>query len=260
MPAGKIDDLLKIWAALLAPHNDEPPFKDHNDLYSTIDATPLPGGDAEWKSFNLCFRGDDLPPDAPNWKKTKWDVWYRDPRQLIHNMLQNPDFRTEFDYTPHQEYDLDGNHRFHNVMSGNWCWREAVSINVLSLVTLTTSLSQDVIAEDPKTHGAMLIPVILGSDKTTVSVAMGQNEYWPAYMSIANIHNNVRRAHRNGVVLLGFLPIPKGKRSKSLLFLIYSSSFRHQEGYEGWRVSPLSSTNLPFSYSKDAPVPQACYG
>lgn len=129
MPAKKIDDLLNIWAASLAPHHDTLPFKNHNDLYSTIDATPIPGGDADWKSFNLCFHPDEeLPHDAANWKKTKWDVWYRDPRQLIDNMLQNPDFRDEFDYIPHQEYDLDGNHRFHNVMSGDWCWREAVSM------------------------------------------------------------------------------------------------------------------------------------
>ena len=25
------------------------------------------------------------------------------------------------------------------------------------------------------------MPIILGSDKTTVSIAMGQNEYWPIY-------------------------------------------------------------------------------
>lgn len=61
----------------------------------------------------------------------------------------------------------------------------------------------------------MFVPIILGSDKTTVSVATGQNDYWPIYMSIGNIRNNVRRAHRNGVVLLGFLAIPK---STSLLF------------------------------------------
>lgn len=127
MAGRKIDDLLNIWAASLAPHHDEPPFKDHAELYSTIDATPIPGGDADWKTFNLCFRPDEeLPPDAANWKKTKWDVWYRDPHQLINNMLQNPDFRNEFDYSPHQEHDLDDNHRFHNLMSGNWCWREAV--------------------------------------------------------------------------------------------------------------------------------------
>lgn len=85
------------------------------------------------------------------------------------------------------------------------------SILVVELLMLTSLLHQDIIAENPETHGAMLIPIILGSDKTTVSVATGQNEYWPIYMLIGNIHNNVRRAHRNGVVLLGFLPIPKGR-------------------------------------------------
>ena len=55
----------------------------------------------------------------------------------------------------------------------------------------------------------MFVPIILGSDKTTVSVRTGNNKYWPLYLSIGNIHNNVRRAHRNGVVLLGFLAIPK---------------------------------------------------
>ena len=67
------------------------------------------------------------------------------------------------------------------------------------------------IAADPNTHGSMFVPIILGSDKTTVSVATGHTEYWPVYLSIGNIHNNVRRAHRNGLVLLGFLAIPKGK-------------------------------------------------
>ena len=56
----------------------------------------------------------------------------------------------------------------------------------------------------------MFIPIILGSNKTTVSVATGQNDYWPVYLSVGNVHNHVRRAHRNAVVLLGFLPIPKG--------------------------------------------------
>jgi len=70
---------------------------------------------------------------------------------------------------------------------------------------------QDIIAEDPDTHGSMFVPIILGSDKTTVSVATGHNQYWPVYMSIGNIHNNTHRAHRNGVILLGFLAIPKCK-------------------------------------------------
>ncbi|PSS37371.1 hypothetical protein PHLCEN_2v785 [Hermanssonia centrifuga] len=47
-------------------------------------------------------------------------------------------------------------------MSGDWAWKQA-----------------DLIAVDPETHGAMLCPLILGSDKTTVSVATGQNNYYP---------------------------------------------------------------------------------
>ena len=61
-------------------------------------------------------------------------------------------------------------------------------------------------------HRAMFVPVILGSDKTTMSVATGQNEFYPLYLSIGNVHNSVRCAHRNAVALIAaFLAIPKGK-------------------------------------------------
>jgi len=59
--------------------------------------------------------------------------------------------------------------------------------------------------------------VIIGSDKTMVSVATGQVEYWPLYASVGNLHNNVRHAHGNGLVLVGFLAIPKSKIQKLLL-------------------------------------------
>jgi hypothetical protein len=55
------------------------------------------------------------------------------------------------------------------------------------------------------------VPVILGSDKTTVSVATGQNDYYPLYASIGNVRNNVRRAHRNAVAVIGFLAMPKSE-------------------------------------------------
>ena len=45
--------------------------------------------------------------------------------------------------------------------------------------------------KDKSTHGLTLVPVILSSDKTTISVATGQNDYWSLYISIGNIHNNV---------------------------------------------------------------------
>jgi hypothetical protein len=57
----------------------------------------------------------------------------------------------------------------------------------------------------------MFVPIILGSDKTTVSVATGGTEYYPLYASIGNTHNGLRRAHQNALVLIGFLSVPKGR-------------------------------------------------
>ncbi|KAF8836924.1 hypothetical protein BDN67DRAFT_991964 [Paxillus ammoniavirescens] len=50
---------------------------------------------------------------------------------------------------------------------------------------------EDAIAEDPETHGSAFVPIILGSDKTTVLVAMSQNDYYPLYMSIGNFRRQL---------------------------------------------------------------------
>ena len=73
------------------------------------------------------------------------------------------------------------------------------------------------ISQDERTRGAMLVPIILGSDKTTVSVATGQNEFYPLYLSIGNVQNHVRCADRDAVVFIGFFPISKGE-STYILF------------------------------------------
>jgi hypothetical protein len=108
-----------------------------------------------------------------------------------HTLLSNLDFRSNFDYAPFQECTTDGTHHFQDFMSGNWAWTQAVS-HCHHLFDLTLILvMKDIIAEDPKTHGSIFCPIILSSDKTTVSVATGHNEYWPIYFSIGNIHNNI---------------------------------------------------------------------
>ena len=55
----------------------------------------------------------------------------------------------------------------------------------------------------------MFVPVVMGSDKTTVSVATGHNEYYPLYALVGNVQNQVWRAHRNALAIIGFLAIPK---------------------------------------------------
>ncbi|OCH84975.1 hypothetical protein OBBRIDRAFT_807869 [Obba rivulosa] len=55
---------------------------------------------------------------------------------------------------------------------------------------------EDIITKDERNHGSIFIPVVLGSNKTTIFVATGQNEYYPL-------------AHQNAVIVIGFLAIPK---------------------------------------------------
>jgi Plavaka transposase len=124
MSAGHIDKLLRLWAASLALHNDDPPFHSHVGLYETIDATML--GDVKWTSFSTRYDGNLPAGEVPPWMKATYDIWYCDPRVMIKNLLSSPDFKNEFDYSPVQEYDADGNHRFHNFMTGNWAWHQAV--------------------------------------------------------------------------------------------------------------------------------------
>ncbi|KAG1814299.1 uncharacterized protein BJ212DRAFT_1447590 [Suillus subaureus] len=139
---------------------DTPPFADHKDLYSTINAIPL--GEVAWESFTMKFNGEGSD---------------------------------EMEYVPYREWKGEGGNtkwQWHNVISGDWAWNQA-----------------DEIAKDPATHGSTFVPILLGSDKTMVSVATRQNDYYPLYASIGNVKNNVHHTHRNAVAVVGFLAIPK---------------------------------------------------
>jgi hypothetical protein len=71
-----------------------------------------------------------LPEDgdqAPNWRHTTYEVWYRDPEVVVSNMLSSPDFDGQFDLCPYIDLDADGNRRWSNVMSANIAWRRCVS-------------------------------------------------------------------------------------------------------------------------------------
>ncbi|KAH7904803.1 hypothetical protein BJ138DRAFT_1138452 [Hygrophoropsis aurantiaca] len=191
MSANHIDILLKLWGTSLLKHKDSPPFRNHTALHKAIDSTSL--GHVSWESFSMRYTGEKPEEHIPPWMNDEFEVWFRDPHQVVQNMLVNPDYAKEMDYQPFRKYSTDGNDRqYQDFMSGDWVWQQA-----------------DIIARDAETHGATFVPIILSSDKTTVSVATGQNDYYPVYASIVNVRNNVRRAHRNALALVAFLAIPK---------------------------------------------------
>ncbi|KAG1834004.1 hypothetical protein DFJ58DRAFT_719386 [Suillus subalutaceus] len=173
MSAKQIDTLLDLWAATLIKHNDAPPFANHRDMYATIDATPL--SDTPWKSFTMSYNGVRPEQDVPPWMDGHYDVWYRDPLQMVHSMLANSDFDGGVEFSPYHDYTAEDKQYWKNFMSADWAWNQA-----------------DAIAQNEENHGLTFVPLIIGSDKTVVSVATGQTEYHPLYLSIGNIHNTTK--------------------------------------------------------------------
>ncbi|THH20301.1 hypothetical protein EUX98_g8604 [Antrodiella citrinella] len=176
MAQSNVNWLMEAFAAFGYAFGLPPPFENNTSMHNTIDATPL--GDAPWTSFTAQYTGEKPTTNVPAWMDATYDVWCRDPRTVIRNMLANPDFKDEFDAAPYREYDKNDKQQFTNLMSGNWAWRQADAI----------------IRENPENAGAMFTPIVLGSDKTTVSVATGQNEYYPLYISLGNVTNNPLKA------------------------------------------------------------------
>jgi len=124
MSAGNIDVLLDLWAASLFKHHDTPPFANHSDLYDTIDATPL--SDVPWDSFSMSYNGPLPESNVPSWMTAEFDIWFRDPRTVVRNMLSNPDFNGEFDEAPRYEFNMNGKREYQDFMLADWAWKQAV--------------------------------------------------------------------------------------------------------------------------------------
>lgn len=121
-----IDELMDLWFLDVRRrfNGDSAPFAKHTDFLQTIDKIKV--GSAPWQCFETAVE-ENLPSNAPEWQKTSYQVWYRDPDTVITNMLSNPDFSNDFDVAPYVHIDKDEKRRWSNVMSGNLSYRHAVS-------------------------------------------------------------------------------------------------------------------------------------
>ncbi|KAK7030267.1 hypothetical protein VNI00_014284 [Paramarasmius palmivorus] len=191
---GKTNRLFDIVKALLARHGQTPLTGNAQQLYALIDS--IQEGSTQWKVYKFKYRGV-LPPDPPQWMRETYELVARCPRDVVLDQLRSTSFHGRCNYTPYRQFIIKNNKRirlYSNLMSGQWAWDQA-----------------DHISDIPDTKGAMLVPIVLGSDKTTVSVATGHQEFHPCYISPGNLTNIARRAHGNGVMPFAFLPIPRSE-------------------------------------------------
>ncbi|KAJ7215482.1 hypothetical protein GGX14DRAFT_696479 [Mycena pura] len=157
------------------------------------------------QSFEVCYNLPIPLGDMTPWKTQKYTVYFRGPRLrlILGSQLANPDFKDEMDSAPKQVVAADGSREYEKISCPETGLRSKLLFPADGLCLMR--ILQTEIARDSMTHGAVYVPAFLGSDKTTVSVATGQNDYYLLYLPNGLVHNNVRRAHRNAVSLIGFL-------------------------------------------------------
>jgi hypothetical protein len=127
----QIDDLMQIWACTL-PVGHDPPFSGAADMYNTIDSTEL--GNIPWRSFTISYHAKDGEDCEASWKLKSFNVWFRDPHEVVKSQLARRDFADKMDFAPKEITKSDTNVRhYQNFMSGQWAWEQAVWFKLFSL-------------------------------------------------------------------------------------------------------------------------------
>ncbi|KZT56446.1 hypothetical protein CALCODRAFT_435724, partial [Calocera cornea HHB12733] len=119
------------------------------------------------------------------------ELWGRDPLDCIRELLGDPLLDGYIDYTPRRDYIDEARTKrlYSEYATGDHMWSTQASC---------------------MPDGATLAAVILASDKTQLSMFRGDKSAWPVYLSLANIHKEVRRKpSERAMVLLGYLPASK---------------------------------------------------
>ncbi|KAI6041361.1 hypothetical protein EDC04DRAFT_2893070 [Pisolithus marmoratus] len=195
MPASQINTLLEIWATSLIELGSNPLFANHTDLYHVIDSMSV--GTVKWENFKItykCKHQDGQNADEQDELIKLAGLGGQDGQDEPDAPWMFNVYDDEMDFIPYQEFDAMNKQRhWEDFMSGDWAWEEADKI----------------ISVNSSTAGPTLAPIILGSDKTTVSIATGQTDYYLLYLSIRNVCNTTHHVHCDVVVLIGFLAMPK---------------------------------------------------
>ncbi|KAG1897426.1 uncharacterized protein F5891DRAFT_1129905 [Suillus fuscotomentosus] len=189
----------------------------------------------------------EMLPSGPRWMsqvietkhptKSPVILYWRDPLDCISSLLNHPSFHDQLDFTPRKVYTTAQRLCcvYSEWMTGDNTW------------TMQSALPR----------GATLLGTILSSDKTNISMMMGDRVVHPLLISLANIPMSTRlKTSLNSFVLTALLPMPKFLHKKKCMHGVLEDRLVHQcldlvleplkrAAHEGIMLSdPVGSTTL----------------
>ena len=100
--------------------------------------------------------------------------------------MGHPGFQHNQTYEPCRVYNQNEDRVYNEMHTGDWWWKQQM--------------------EHPPE--ATIIPILLSSDKTVMSLSHGDQILWPVYITMSNLDSKTRRSQtRLGTLLLGSIPI-----------------------------------------------------
>ncbi|VDC04414.1 unnamed protein product, partial [Peniophora sp. CBMAI 1063] len=141
---------------------------------------------------------DNKLPSRPNFKRRTYalggeqlDIYMRDSLEVLCELYGRPDFASHLIFVLEKHFVLMGDEEdraYLDMHTGTWWWYIQTRIEL-------------------KCPGATIIPLIISSDKTQLTLFRNRSAY-PVYFTISNIPKELhRKPSLQGMVLLGYLPV-----------------------------------------------------